>query len=60
MDTKIRGLSSNNAVDGRGMVRWTLRDTFGHSTVVEVQAYHVPTAKIRLFSPQAYFKKNQG
>eukprot|EP00978_Attheya_sp_CCMP212_P020389 scaffold58309_cov49-Attheya_sp.AAC.3 len=60
MDTKIRGLSSNNAVDGRGTIHWTLRDTFGHNTVVEVQAYHVPTAEIRLFSPQAYFKKNKG
>eukprot|EP00978_Attheya_sp_CCMP212_P003689 scaffold7769_cov53-Attheya_sp.AAC.4 len=49
MDTKIRGLSSNNAVDGRGAHRF-----------VEVQAYHVPTAEIRLFSPQAYLKKNQG
>jgi hypothetical protein len=56
---ELNGLSSTTAVEGFGTVEWTIRDLFGTMRTICTQAYYVPQATIRLFSPQAYFVKRQ-
>ena len=49
---RIRDLSSSNKVSGEGMVRWSVWDKNGNLTTIEVPCYHIPTAEVRLLSPQ--------
>lgn len=53
----LQGLSGATEVKGRGKVRWTIRDVFGSVRIIETEAYYVPRASIRLFSPQRYFQE---
>ena len=53
----LQGLSASTSVLGVGTVRWTVRDVFGCVRTIETEAYYVPTAAIRLFSPQQYFQE---
>jgi len=55
----LQGLSASTAVIGIGTVRWTIRDVFGSVRTIETEAYYVPSAAIRLFSPQKYFQEQQ-
>jgi hypothetical protein len=54
----LQGLSTSTSVLGVGTVRWTIRDVFGCTRTIETEAYYVPHATIRLFSPQRYFQEN--
>ena len=54
----LKGLSSTTTVEGIGTVEWTIRDVFGLVRTIRVSAYYVPSATIRLFSPQVYFQEN--
>ena len=56
--TELNGLSSTTRVEGVGMVQWTVRDVFGTVRTIKTTAYYVPSASIRLFSPQTYFQEN--
>ena len=49
---KIRDLSASNSVAGEGYVRWTVRDKSGALVHLELPAYHMPKAEVRLLSPQ--------
>ena len=49
---KIKDLSLSNQVTGEGIIRWTMQDTNGHPVDVELLGYHIPTAEVRLLSPQ--------
>ena len=49
---KIKDLSSSNQVAGEGIVRWTLQDSHGRPVDVELLGYYIPTADVRLLSPQ--------
>lgn len=51
----LRSLDSNISVHGIGTVEWELEDINGHKRTVRTKALYVPTAEIRLFSPQRYF-----
>ena len=42
------------------MVEWTIQDACGEVRKIRVEAYYVPEAKIRLFSPQQYFRYHSG
>ena len=53
--TELKGLNSNVKVTGVGTVEWTIRDVFGAIRTIRTEAYYVPDASIRLFSPQTYF-----
>lgn len=53
----LQGLSASTSVKGVGTVRWTIRDVFGVVRTIETEAYYVPGAAIRLFSPQQYFQE---
>jgi hypothetical protein len=56
--SELHGLSNTTKVVGVGTVKWTVRDLFGVTRVISTQAYYVPEASIRLFSPQTYFQEN--
>ena len=56
---KLRGLSNTTKVLGVGTVEWTIRDIFGAVRTLKTEAYYVPEANIRLFSPQTYFHEQQ-
>ncbi len=55
-DMKIKDLSLSNKVAGEGIVRWNLEDSLGNPVEVEVLGYHIPTAEVRLLSPQIFLK----
>ena len=56
----LQGLSSKADVKGKGLVEWTIVDMFGVVRKIQVTACYVPSASIRLFSPQAYFNEHNG
>ena len=51
----LRGLNGNSPAEGVGTVEWKIRDALGQAHATRTQACYVPSAQIRLFSPQAYF-----
>ena len=53
------GLNSETQVSGTGIVEWVIQDAMGEVRTIKVEAYYVPEATIRLFSPQQYFKEHQ-
>ena len=55
----VSGLSGDTTVAGIGTVRWSFLDDYGKEHVVETAAYYVPTARVRLFSPQTYMTEQQ-
>ena len=57
--SELRGLSNTTKVLGVGTVEWTIRDVFGAVRALKTEAYYVPEANIRLFSPQMYFHEQQ-
>ena len=56
---ELCGLSNTTKVLGIGTVEWTIRDVFGAIRTLKTEAYYVPEANIRLFSPQTYFHEQQ-
>ena len=56
---ELCGLSNTTKVLGVGTVEWTIRDVFGAIRTLQTEAYYVPEATIRLFSPQTYFHEQQ-
>ena len=56
--TSLTGLTDSTPVVGRGRVEWSIVDVFGVVRTIRTNAYFVPTANIRLFSPQAYFQEH--
>lgn len=55
MSSKITGIGSQSTVVGVGTVCWTIIDQNQKIVTIETEAYHVPSAKIRLYSPQHDF-----
>jgi len=53
---KIRNLSSSNSVAGEGIIRWSMQDEHGDLVHIELLGYHIPTAEVRLLSPQVLLK----
>ena len=53
----LQGLSASTVVVGVGTVRWTIKDVFGTTRSMLTEAYYVPAASIRIFSPQQYFQE---
>ena len=54
----LQGLSAPATVGGVGTVVWTIKDVFGSVRTIRTKAYYVPSAAIRLFSPQQYFQEH--
>ena len=61
-DSKVRvkDLSGVNRVAGEGMVEWKVLDRFGREFVIQIKAYHMPKAVVRLLSPQCVFQAFRG
>ena len=49
----ISGIGSNADVKGTGLVRWKIYDQKNQIHIIETEAFYVPAAGIRLYSPQA-------
>ena len=58
--SSLTGLNSETAVSGTGTVEWNIQDATGMIKILRCEAYYVPQAKIRLFSPQQHFQDNNG
>jgi len=54
----MTGVTDSARVEGVGEVEWAIRDMHGKPGLIRVQAYYIPKATIRLFSPQSYFQKH--
>eukprot|EP00804_Cyclotella_cryptica_P010321 CCRYP_012254-RA/>CCRYP_012254-RA protein AED:0.10 eAED:0.03 QI:0/0/0/1/1/1/3/0/1268 len=57
---KIRDLSGINTVAGEGLLCWHVLDQQGCEHAIELKGYHIPTASVRLLSPQAMFQSLGG
>ena len=55
----MNGLSSVTSVEGEGMVEWNFLNYYGISQIIKVRTFNVPASRVRLFSPQEYFKTTQ-
>jgi transposase InsO family protein len=56
----IQGLNHSIPIGGVGTIRWSIFDQAGVHCTFETTAYLIPSAGIRLFSPQVYFQENKG
>jgi transposase InsO family protein len=54
-EVKIKDLSGCNKVGGKGMIRWSIKDSLGRVQTIEIEGYHVPLASVRLLSPQCIY-----
>jgi hypothetical protein len=57
---QIKDLSSSNTVAGEGLLRWNVVDVNGNSVTITLPGYHIPTAEVRLLSPQLLLSRNGG
>lgn len=46
-------------MEGIGTVEWEVRDQKGQVATIKTKAHYVPSAHIRLFSPQSYFMEHE-
>ena len=51
---ELKGLQGETPVLGKGTVEWTIWDLFSAVQTICTEAYYVPDASVRLFSPQTY------
>jgi hypothetical protein len=57
---KVKDLSGSNKVAGEGMIKWKVLDKDGLEVELELKAYHMPNASVRLLSPQSMIKSIEG
>ena len=55
----LKGINGTTQVVGQGVVEWTVFDLEDTVRTIRTTAYYVPTASIRLFSPQSYFTEGR-
>ena len=55
----LQGLKGSVNIVGEGTVEWKIRDVLGQTRTIRTKAFYVPTASVRLFSPQSYFKEHR-
>ena len=53
----MTGISSQSQVAGVGQIKFTVKDDRGRTHDIITRAYYVPDAKVRLLSPQQYFRE---
>jgi hypothetical protein len=56
---ELKQVNGTTAVCGQGTVLWPIEDVDGVRRSITTDAYYVPDAGIRLFSPQDYIRKNK-
>jgi hypothetical protein len=57
---KLQSLDGSIDVSGSGIIEWQIQDQDGILKIIRHRALYVPTAGVRLFSPQTYFKEHNG
>jgi hypothetical protein len=57
---KVKDLSGSNKVTGEGMISWKVLDKDGEEVEINLRAYHMPKASVRLLSPQSLYKSVSG
>lgn len=58
---EVKGFGNHRSpIQGIGWVEWNIVDVFGKCCTIRTRAYYVPQADIRLFSPQSYFREQNG
>jgi hypothetical protein len=57
---KVEDLSGLNKVAGEGMISWKVLDREGREVEIQLRAYHMPAASVRLLSPQSLFNAVKG
>ena len=60
INATVRGLTSTTPIIGRGTVRWQFQDVHGVPATLETFAHHIPSAEVRLFSPQHFLQCTGG
>ena len=60
VNSTVRGLTSTTPITGRGTIRWQFKDIHGVPATLEVFAHHIPSAEVRLFSPQHFLQCTGG
>ena len=53
--SKIEGIGSSTEVAGKGYVKWKSTDQHNKTREIVTFAYYIPSASIRLYSPQSHF-----
>jgi hypothetical protein len=56
---ELKQVNGTTPVCGQGIVEWPIEDVEGVRRSIVTEAYFVPDAGIRLFSPQIYIGKNK-
>ena len=54
----LHNVSSTTKVEGVGTVAWRVIDLYGAVHTIKTRAYYVPSASIRLYSPQRHFQQS--
>jgi hypothetical protein len=57
--TELKSLDAKIQVHGVGTVEWEIRDAVGEVQTIRTKALYVPSAEVRLFSPQVYLKEHK-
>ena len=58
VNVKLTNLDGETPVAGVGTVEWVIRDVNGKVHTIRCEAFYVPKAQIRLYSPQQYFMEH--
>ena len=60
-DTEMRlgGMANGMLIEGVGIVKWRF-ETESEPLVITTHCYYVPSAKVRLISPQRLFNRSKG
>ena len=57
--SKVEGINSTSEVAGKGYVKWNITDQHHRTSEVVTFAYYMPSANIRLYSPQSHFRNSK-
>ncbi len=57
---RIKDLSSLNKVAGEGQINWHVVNNEGKQVTITVPGFHIPTAEVRLLSPQLLLNQASG
>jgi Integrase core domain. len=52
-------ISHESTIAGKGRIKWDIIDQNGKSCCIQTEAYYVPSATIRLYSPQFHFNEHR-
>ena len=55
----LNNISGKTPVVGQGQIEWNIQDVNGIVKPIQTTAYYVPSATIRLFSPQVYINDDK-